>query len=82
MTFSTILLSLYRTYSIDACFLADHLHLPDETVVLWEQGKAFPDEEQTKKLAAMFALPLKTLQQAIAEGKEHETEKSSHDSGL
>lgn len=82
MTLSTILLSLYRTYHIDACFIADHLHLPDETVVSWEEGKAFPDEEQTKKLSAMFAVPLKTLDEAIKEGKRHETEKNSDDSGL
>lgn len=69
MTFPSILKALYKTYSIDACFIADHLSIPDEEVEAWEKEESLPAPKQVEKLSAMFAVPEKTLQSAIEESK-------------
>lgn len=69
MTFVDILHALYKAYSIDACFIADHMGLEDEEVEAWEKGKSFPTEEQLVKFSGMFAIPLNTLEKAVEQGK-------------
>ena len=52
MTFKRILNSLYRTYNLDFCKLADSLEIQDETVLKWEKGEEKPTIDQLKKISA------------------------------
>jgi hypothetical protein len=64
MTFAKILKSLYSAYKVDACFIADHLKIPDDVVLAWEKGNSFPNDQQRKDLSAMFAVPLSVLEKS------------------
>lgn len=67
MTFKRILNSLYRTYNLDFCKLADSLEIQDETVLKWEKGEEKPTIEQLKKISACYAIPLAILEKSLKE---------------
>jgi len=69
MTFPSLLKTLLKTYSMDACYLADHLGLPDERVEDWLEGRKLPTPKEQEDLASGFALPLSLVQSSCEESK-------------
>ncbi len=67
MTFGNILRVLYKTYKVDAHFIAQKLHVDDSDVKDWEMGISKPTHHQIEDLSAMFAIPEKTLTDSLAD---------------
>lgn len=65
MKFPRILKAVYQTYSVDFCYVADHLGIEDDVVLQWEKGKTVPTEEELKKFSELFAIPYSVLEKSI-----------------
>lgn len=67
MTFATILKAVLDEYHFTCCYVADNMHLEDEIVEDWLEGKSYPNDEQLKKFSEMFAIPYNTLKKSTKE---------------
>lgn len=68
MTFSVILKAIEKQYKFSCCYIAKNMNVDDEIVDLWEEDKAFPNDEQIRKFCDLFALPYKTVKDSVVEG--------------
>lgn len=69
MTFQRILKSIYKEYNLDFCKVADSLHLDDDVVLAWEEGRLLPDNKQLKDFSEAYAIPLNVLEKSLHEDK-------------
>ena len=67
MTFPSILKAVLSTYKVDCCYVADQLHIPDETVQGWLDGTLLPKPKEMQDFASGFAIPLPVVEEACKE---------------
>jgi len=69
MTFRTILDAVQKESGMEDDHLAEHLNVDEKTVLLWHEGKAYPEGKVLDDFSAIFAVPKSLLEESIKETK-------------
>lgn len=67
--FVDILQTMYKTYNVDFCYVADSIGIDDDVVKEWEEEKRLPTKEELKKFSDLFAIPMDALEKSIKSSK-------------